>query len=126
MAAEERDSGAGLSLRRASRMEDDFGVEARSCFGNEFWSMNSSGALRQAGAFLMNRSKAECFAAGLLHAAHHAVMLAVSSAAGREIRLGIRGKQRRNHHPDEEHQHRVCDRAAHGIAVIIPQINLGM
>ena len=54
MAAEERDSGAGLSLRRASRMEDDFGVETLSCFGYELCSMNSSGALRQAGAFLMD------------------------------------------------------------------------
>jgi len=92
MAAEERDSGAGLSLWRGSRMEDDFGVKMLSCFGYELCSMNGSSALRQAGAFLMDRSKARFFAAGLFHAAHHAVMLAVSTATGGKTRFGIRSK----------------------------------
>jgi len=124
MAAARRDSGAGLSLRRPRRLEDDFGIESLPCCGHELYCMNGSSALRQAGAFLMDRSKAGLFAGGLVHAAHHAVMLAISAAAGGEARLGIRDKQRRDQRQAENHQQRMCDRAAHRVRMNLTQIEL--
>jgi hypothetical protein len=43
-------------------------------------------------------------------------MFAISAAAGRKARLGIRGKERRNQQITEDNQQRICDCPAHKYA----------
>jgi len=68
--------------------------------------MRCAGTRREAWALLRDRCKAGLFAARPLHFLHHAMMLAVSSAAGRQIRIRVMGEQRRNQHPAEQHYQR--------------------
>jgi hypothetical protein len=82
-------------------MEFDFGVELLSRFRLAFCGMNSPGAVWQAGAFFCNRCESSSLAARLVREVHHAMMLAVPSAAGWEACLGIRGEQRRRQQPAE-------------------------
>ena len=101
MAAEERYPGPGFGLRSVRRMEYDFRVELVSCFRLVFCGMNGPGALWQTGTFLGHRCETGSLAARLVCEMHHAVMLAVSTAAGWESCLGIRGEQRRRQQPAE-------------------------
>ena len=121
MAAQKRDSETGRGLRRTRRMKSYFSVEPLPSLGHELRSMNSAGDCRQARAFFGNRCEAFLVAAGLAHRAHGAVMLAVPATAGGKACIGVRGEQRRDQHPAEDHQQRLCNRAAHGIAANLAQ-----
>lgn len=124
MAAGKRISKASRSLRRIRRMEDDFGVETLPRFGRELYSLDGSGTLWQTWTLLSDRTKAGFFAAGLLHAAHHAVMPAIPAAAGGKVRLGIRGKEGRDQQQAEDNQQRIRDRTAHKTAANLAQTEI--
>ena len=117
MVAEERDAGTNLALRRARRMEDNPGMERGCGFRLVCWGINRAGARWAAGALFGDSRKALLIAGPLSRPVHpaHAVMLAFSAAAGGKIRLRIRGDERRNQRPTEEHHQRDGDGAAHRI-----------
>ena len=127
MAAEKRDAGTSQGPRRAGRMEGGLGVEVFASFGLVGWRMNGASAGREAGTFLRDSCEAGLFAAKPLHSTHHAVMFAISAAAGGKARLGVGSKQRRNQHPTEEHHQRKCDHAPHSqIIQLVPRLFDGL
>lgn len=121
MAAQKRDSETGRGLRCIHRMESYFGVEPLPSHGHVLRSMNGAGNRRQARAFFRNRCEAFLIAAGLAHPAHGAVMLAVPATAGGKACIGVPGEQRRDQHPAEDHQQRMCNRSAHGFTANLAQ-----
>jgi hypothetical protein len=75
--------------------------------------MNHAGDCRSAWTLCREGGKAPVSAGLLSHAAHHAVMIAVSATAGGKVRIGVGGQHGRNQRPAEEYYQRKCDRAAH-------------
>ena len=120
MVAEERDAGTNLALRRARRKEDNPGIKRGCGLRLVCWGINRAGARWAAGALFGDSRKALLIAGPLSRPVHpaRAVMLAVSAAAGREIRFGIGGGERRNQRPTEEQHQRNCDGAAHSQATV--------
>jgi hypothetical protein len=112
MATEKQDSRTRLSPQRARSVEDGLVIERGGSFWLEGWGMSRAGADRAIRTLLQNGRKALLVAGPLPHPAR-AMMLAVSAAAGREIRLGVLGDERRNQCPTEEHHQRNCDGVAH-------------
>ncbi len=113
MVAKKKDLRQGAGLCEGDQRPRRLGEEIACAAGLEGWPMNSRGGGRLAGALLGEGRKPFLAAAILRHAAHHAMVLAVPAAAGREIRVGIRGKQRRHRQQAEQEQQRKCNRAAH-------------
>jgi len=113
VAAARREPKERLGLRRLRRMAAHFGVEQARGFGLEGGGANDRSGRGAAGALLRDGGEAPSIAAGRSHRPHVATMLAVSSAAGREGRVGTGSEDRREQCPAEKHQHRKCDRAAH-------------
>ena len=117
MAAEKRNAGLSLALRRAHRIEDNLGIEPLFSFRLVDRRTNRAGAGRRARAFFGDCRKA-LLIVGLLrrpvHLAHAAMLAILAAATGAMIRLRVQGKQRRNQRPTEEHHQRDGDGAAHG------------
>jgi hypothetical protein len=113
MAAEKGDTVKGISLRRARRMRDNFGVKQFFGFRLKRRRTNRAGAYREAGAFFGDGTESRPVAAEGLHPAHHTVMLAVPAAAWGKIGVRIGCKDGRYEHPTEDQRKRKCDRAAH-------------
>jgi len=71
-------------------------------------------ARREARALFANRGeRGTTIRLRLLHPLHHAVVLAVTTAAGRKTGFRIGGKQRRYQHRAENEHQQKCDSAAH-------------
>ncbi len=94
-----------LGLRCAGEIADTLRVKLLSCFRLVAQGRNGAGTGWKTGTFFRDGGKAILFIAATLHAAHHAVMLAVPAAARREIGIRLRGKERRNQRQAEgQHQ----------------------
>ena len=118
MAPERRNAVERLRLRRNRRMANDIRGELSLGFRLEDWRINSTGADRKTRTLLRDRREALLAAAALLHHAHHAVMLAVPSAARWEIYVSVGGKERRDQRPAEQHHQRKCNYAPHCQAIM--------
>jgi len=104
MAAEKSDAEERLSPRRNRGMANGVGVELLRGFGLVDGGMHRAAACRAAGALFRDGGETLLSAVGAHHA-HHAMVLAVAAAAGRETRFGIGSEEGRNQHPTEdEHQ----------------------
>ena len=122
MAAVERSAGTGHGPRRKGRTEGYAGMDRLCRCGFTGRDLNHAVAGRAAGAAFGNRREATPAGCEL---AHPAVMPAVSAAAGREIAVGIGGKDRRDQRQAEQQRQRKCDGAAHGQANSIAFAGLG-
>jgi len=119
--------GMRFTLRHARRMKDNLGIELLFGFRLVSGRMNRASARRAARALFGDSRKSFLIARLLTRPVHpaHAVMLAFSAAAGGKIRLRIRGDERRNQRPTEEHHQRDGDGAAHNFADSIASCELG-
>ena len=115
MAAKRGNAVKRLSLRRNRRMANSVRIELLPSFSLVSWRINRASACREARALLRDGREAILTAATPFHHAHHAVMLAVSAAARREICVGVGDNERRDQRPTEEHHQRDGDGAAHRV-----------
>ncbi len=95
-------------------MADSFGVEPFPGFGLVRRRMHRAGALLRTRARFANGAEFRPVAAGPLHPAHRAMMLAVSAATGRQIRFRAGAEGGSDGRPTEKNRQRKCNRAAHG------------
>jgi hypothetical protein len=94
-------------------MSDNFRVVLFPGFRFAGWRVNSTGADREAGTLLRDGREGFLVVAEPLHHAHHAVMLAVPTAAWGKICVGIGTEKRCDQRQAEHHHQRKCDGAAH-------------
>jgi len=103
MAAQRGNAVERLSERGQHWMAIDVRVELSPGFQLGDWRKNNTDGGRKTRTPLRDRREALLAAAALLHHAHHAVMLAVPSAARWEFCVGVEGKERRDQRPAEQH-----------------------
>jgi len=118
MDAERRDSINRHRLQRNRRMANNVRVELSLGFRLEDWRISGTDADWKTRTLFRDRHEAPLLARAPLHHTHHAVMLAVPSAARWEFSVGVQGKERRDQRPAEQHHQRNCDYAPHSQVTI--------
>jgi hypothetical protein len=112
----ESHAGAGYGLRFDGGMAYNLGKDERCGVTGKIAMLNLSDGRRVGGTLLRNRRETDSWAGRffLLHS-HHAVMRAVPSAAGGQIRVGdsYEGQDRRDQREAEEEKQCDADKTSH-------------